>query len=65
MECGATLIETIKIGDLVYQDRLWQRYKVGVVIEIYHEGSANEGLKVKMLNGDVHVAPTNEWRLVY
>ena len=50
-----------KVGDLVRQDRLWQRDEVGVVVKIFHEGSVNEGLKVKMTNGDILVAPTDEW----
>ena len=53
--------EIFKIGDLVRQDRLWHRDSVGVVVEIFHEGSANEGLKVKMTNGDLRIAPSDEW----
>ena len=54
----ATIIE---VGDLVRQDRLWRRDEVGVVVKIYHKGSVNEGLKVKMTNGAIVVAPTDEW----
>ncbi len=59
------MIGSINVGDLVYRDRLWHRDEIGVVVKIYHEGSVNEGLQVKMLNGDLRVAPTDEWKLVY
>ena len=56
------MVETFKIGDLVRRDRLWHRDEVGIVISIFHEGSANEGLKVKLINGDILVAPSDEWK---
>jgi hypothetical protein len=55
------MIETFKIGDLVRPDRLWHRHELGVVVQIFHEGSANEGLRVRMVNGDISVAPSDEW----
>ena len=55
------MLEIFKVGDLVRQDRLWHRDAVGVVVQVIHEGSANEGLKVRMMNGDIRVAPSEEW----
>ncbi len=58
------MTETFKIGDLVRPDRLWHRHELGVVLQIFHEGSSNEGLKVKLINGDILVAPSDEWEKV-
>ena len=55
------MTETFKVGDLVRRNRLWHRDEVGIVIKIFHEGSSNEGLKVKLINGDIFVAPSDEW----
>ena len=56
----------MKIGDLVlalpYNYDMALRESRGVVIQVFHEGSVNQALKVKLLNGDVCVRPADEWK---
>jgi len=56
----------VKVGDLVlalpYNYDMALRESRGIVIHVFHEGSANQALKVKLLNGDICVRPTDEWK---
>jgi len=68
--------QEIKIGDLVrympleiHDSRFMyegERAKetLGIVLEVYHPLSTNEALKVKMINGDIRVSPSEDWVLV-
>ena len=56
----------MKIGDLVlalpYEYDMALRESRGIVIQVLHEGSVNRALKVKLLNGDICVRPSDEWK---
>jgi hypothetical protein len=59
----------MKVGDLVlavphtFDTPLGtDREPRGIVIQVFHEGSVNQALKVKLLNGDICVRPTDEWK---
>ena len=56
----------MKIGDLVlalpHNFDVALRASRGIVIQVFHEGSVNQALKVKLLNGDICVRPTDEWQ---
>jgi hypothetical protein len=58
----------MKVGDLVlvqpYTDEVPMPETRGIVVGVFHEGSVNKALKVRLINGDTCVRPIDEWKLL-
>jgi len=54
----------MKVGDLVYLDRLWRRHELGVVVGFYQVGMKSNHLRVLMTDGSERIASSDEWRKV-